>query len=243
MQSQIGWCWFESARHSGPDILCAQCSQPACMPPWSVLAVIWLVALCKRLPPCPPPDGEKNPASIFYILSCECLWFSQLENSSCCQPASGGLHGSSTAEQRAELRAFPLSASSGPTHLLSCWVGPCRRSPLSFKIKHAELLACQFPSLHSWSFTFASKVTFSTFFSLSFPATTPRVKIFFFLFLPLLPFLTLLAFSGLLQALGCSGFVCVIVGGWSTSVGSQRSECWKTVHKQQPRKSKGKVEC
>lgn len=33
------------------------------------------------------------------------------------------------------------------------------------------------------------------------------------------------------------------VGGGSSSVGRQRSESWKTVRKQQPRKSKGKVEC
>lgn len=78
------------------------------------------------------------------------------------------------AEQRAVLRAFPLSVSSGPAHLLSCWVGSCRRSPLSFKIKHAELLACLFP-LHSWSFTFVSEVTF--YFSLYFPATTPRLSL------------------------------------------------------------------
>ena len=90
---------------------------------------------------------------------CPALWglfsFSQLQSSSCCQPASGGPQCSSTAEQRAE--PFPpLSASSGPPHLLSWRVGLCRRSPLSLSF---------FSSLHSWSFTFVSEVTFSTCFS------------------------------------------------------------------------------
>lgn len=42
---------FETAKHSGPDFWCIACSQPALVLPWSVPAVIWLVALCKRLPP------------------------------------------------------------------------------------------------------------------------------------------------------------------------------------------------
>lgn len=52
-------------------------------------------------------------------------------------------------------------SSSGPPHLLSWWVGSHRRSPLSLKTKASVLLAFHFSSLHSWSFTFISKVKFS----------------------------------------------------------------------------------
>ena len=133
--------------------------------------------------------------------------FSQLQNSSCCQPASGDLQCSSTAEHRAE-PSPPLSASSGPPHLLSCWVGSYRRSPLSLKLKHAGLLACHFSSLHSWSFTFVSEVTFSACFSFFFSTPAASSRSFFFNHFFLITalhfsfvafFLTLLAFSGLLQ--------------------------------------------
>ncbi len=65
-------------------------------------------------------------------------------------------------------RAFPLSAFSGPPHLLSWWVGSYRRSPLFLKLRQAGLLECHFSSLHSWSFTFVSEVTFSACFSFFF---------------------------------------------------------------------------
>lgn len=177
--------------------------------------------------------------------------FSQLQSSSCCQPTSGGPRCSSTAEQRAE--PFPPSLSQPPlVHLTFCLEGwDCvRRSPLSLSF---------FSSLRSWSFTFVSEVTFSTCFSsllLPLLLVSPSASFFshYFFIIPTLCFsFVAFTYSPFLQR--CTAMwrsdvcvrvcVCVfeIVGGWSSSVGRQRSECRKTVHKQQPRKSKGKVEC
>lgn len=153
-ERRVLWAW----------VVCAPCCLPACVPPRSLWKWFdWL----------PRATSFPLPSSCLH-LPCPVLWGLLVLSASDLQLLPASL-------RRSPVQLPPLlSASSGPPHLLSCWVGSYRRSALSLKPKHAGLLACHFSSLHSWSFTFVSEVTFSTRFSRSFSASAPRLKILFF---------------------------------------------------------------
>lgn len=134
------------------------------------------------------------------------------------------------------MRATPLTAPSGPPHLLSWWVGSCRRSPLF--LKPAASLSLFLLALMELYFRQRGKI-FRLFLFLFQPLLLSSKS--FFLLFPHNPsfFFHAFSYSPCLQSSTASGCVCVTVGGRSSGAGRQRSSCWKTARKEQPRKEKG----